>query len=243
MVLARTLWRNTHARPQRANVRTFFPEAKPKVPKPEVAPGAISEAAAEAAAPVIAEPVKKARLHRRVLDHWKNFWLGIKTDYTEAMLDFKKDAQAKPVKSAILGAFAGFLLYCNQRNPDERSFHQNFMENGLELSQVGDGIRNPRSQRLQDYVVKADNAGLLRRLNLGVASVMWVDDHFDGLGVFAAQCDLLQPSYLDIRHRVIDIGFLGKWWLSSRIMTDFDVNEEEWKEDGSPVLAGLRPMR
>ena len=83
-----------------------------------------------------AEPVKKARLHRRVLDHWKNFWLGIKTDYTEAMLDFKKDAQAKPVKSAILGAFAGFLLYCNQHNPDERSFHENFMENGLELSQV-----------------------------------------------------------------------------------------------------------
>ena len=100
-----------------------------------MAPGAISEAA-EAAAPVIGEPVKKARLHRRVLDHWKNFWLGIKTDYTEAMLDFKKDAQAKPVKSAILGAFAGFLLYCNQHNPDERSFHENFMENGLELSQV-----------------------------------------------------------------------------------------------------------
>ena len=140
MVIARTLWRNTYAPPQRANVRTFFPEAKPKVSKPgpatsPVAPGAISEAA-EAAAPVIGEPVKKARLHRRVLDHWKNFWLGIKTDYTEAMLDFKKDAQAKPVKSAILGAFAGFLLYCNQHNPDERSFHQNFMENGLELSQV-----------------------------------------------------------------------------------------------------------
>ena len=135
MVIARTLWRNTQsAQPQRANVRTFFPEAKPKVanPSPTLAPGAVG-GAAEAA---IAEPVKKARLHRRVLDHWKNFWLGIKTDYTEAMLDFKKDAQAKPVKSAILGAFAGFLLYCNQHNPDERSFHENFMENGLELSQV-----------------------------------------------------------------------------------------------------------
>ena len=135
LVIARTLWRNTCAHPQRANVRTFFPEAKPKVASPPVAPGAVGEAA-EATAPVIMEPVKKARLHRRVLNHWKNFWLGIKTDYTEAMLDFKKDAQAKPVKSAILGAFAGFLLYCNRHNPDERSFHENFMENGLELSQV-----------------------------------------------------------------------------------------------------------
>ena len=132
LVIARTLWRKSCAHPQRANVRTFFPEAKPKVANPPVASGAVSEAA-EGAAP---EPVKKARLHRRVLNHWKNFWLGIKTDYTEAMLDFKKDAQAKPVKSAILGAFAGFLLYCNRHNPDERSFHENFMENGLELSQV-----------------------------------------------------------------------------------------------------------
>jgi len=235
----RTLWRTSYGRPQHASVRTFFPEAKPKVSTPPPGPAVVSEVV-EAAVPKVE---KKARLHRRVLDHWKNFWLGIKTDYTEAVLDFKKDAQAKPVKSAILGAFAGFLLYCNQHNPDERSFHENFMDNGLELAQVGNEIRNPRSQRLQDYVVKADNAGLLRRLNLGVASVMWVDDHFDGLGVFAAQCELLQPSYLDIRHRIIDVGFLGKWWLSSRIMADYDVNEEEWKEDGSPVQAGLRPMR
>ena len=45
-----------------------------------------------------------------------------------------------------------------------------------ETQQVGDGIRNPRSQRLQDYVVKADNAGLLRRLNLGVVNIQLFSD-------------------------------------------------------------------
>ena len=138
MVIARTLWRKTHIQTQRMNVRTFFPEAKPKVlnsGSPKVAAEAISEAS-EVAAPVVAKPVIKDRLHRRVLAHWKNFWLGIKTDYTEAILDFKKDARAKPIKSAFLGAIAGFFLYCNQHNPDERSFHENFIENGLELSQV-----------------------------------------------------------------------------------------------------------
>ena len=132
MLGTRTLWRTSYGRPQHANVRTFFPEAKPKVSTPPPGPAVVSEVV-EAAVPKVE---KKARLHRRVLDHWKNFWLGIKTDYTEAVLDFKKDAQAKPVKSAILGAFAGFLLYCNQHNPDERSFHENFMDNGLELAQV-----------------------------------------------------------------------------------------------------------
>ena len=112
MLGTRTLWRTSYGRPQRASVRTFFPEAKPKVSTPSPGPAAVSEVV-EAGAPKVE---KKARIHRRVLDHWKNFWLGIKTDYTEAVLDFKKDAQAKPVKSAILGAFAGFLLYCNQHN-------------------------------------------------------------------------------------------------------------------------------
>ena len=41
----------------------------------------------------------------------------------------------------------------------------------------------------------------------------------------------------------IIVTLVSTRWLSSRIMVDYDVNEEEWKEDGSPVQAGLRPMR
>ena len=82
-----------------------------------------------------------------------------------------------------------------------------------------------------------------RRLDLRVFCVMWVDDYYDGLGMFAARCDLLQPSYQDIRHRVIDIGFLDNWWISSSKMAECDVNCEEWVEDGSPVDGQLRPLR
>ena len=41
----------------------------------------------------------------------------------------------------------------------------------------------------------------------------------------------------------VNVTLVPVRWLSSRIMVDYDVNEEEWKEDGSPVEAGLRPMR
>merc|ERR1719483_1747087 len=87
-----------------------------------------------------------------------------------------------------------------------------------ELCQVADPIRNPASQNLQDYVSRAYNAGLLRRLNLGVCCVMWVDDYDKSLGLFAARCDYLKPGWFDIRHRVIDVGFLGSWWISSKKM-------------------------
>lgn len=47
----------------------------------------------------VIEPVKKVRLTEK----WKNFWVGVKTDYSEAVLDFYKDAAAKPLKSTVLG--------------------------------------------------------------------------------------------------------------------------------------------
>lgn len=35
----------------------------------------------------------------------------------------------------------------------------------FQLSQLGDSIRSPRSQNLQDYVTRAYNAGLIRWVN------------------------------------------------------------------------------
>ena len=80
-----------------------------------------------------------------------------------------------------------------------------------ELSQVGYQNRNPASQRLIDYVSRAYNTGLVLRLNLGVCSLMWVDDYDEGLGLYAAQCEYLKPSWSDMT------------WGT------------EWEEDASPT--------
>eukprot|EP00090_Calanus_glacialis_P021647 TRINITY_DN3340_c0_g1_i1.p1 TRINITY_DN3340_c0_g1~~TRINITY_DN3340_c0_g1_i1.p1 ORF type:complete len:221 (+),score=42.35 TRINITY_DN3340_c0_g1_i1:35-697(+) len=165
----------------------------------------------------------------------KNYLNMVKYDYTEALKEIKDFAVNKPFKAVVTGSLLGFGLYSNKTNPDEHAFRENFLINGQELCQVGDPIRNPSTQNLQDYVSKAYNAGLLRRLNLGVCSVMWVDDYDQNLGLFAARCDYLKPGWLDIRHRVIDVGFIGKWWISSKKMEEFDVNVSEWNVDGTPV--------
>jgi hypothetical protein len=39
---------------------------------------------------------------------------------------------------------------------------------------------------------------------------MWVDDYSPELGIYAARCEFLKPGWLDMRQRIIDIGFLGK---------------------------------
>jgi len=197
----------------RSNVRSFIPE--PKVPPPGT------------------PEVKLGRMERI-----KNYLKMVKHDYIEALKEIKDFAGEKPFKATIYGSLLGFSLYANRNNPDELNFREHFLQNGHELCQVADPIRNPASQNLQDYVSRAYNAGLLRRLNLGVCCVMWVDDYDQNLGLFAARCEYLKPGWFDIRHRVIDVGFLGSWWISSKKMLEFDVNVEEWNPDGTPVNKG-----
>ena len=197
----------------RSNVRSFIP-----APKSEVIP------------PLETPEVSLSRMERL-----KNYLKMVKHDYTEALKEITDFAADKPIKAVVIGASLGFGLYATNHNPDELSFRENFLQNGHELSMVGDPIKNPATQNLQDYVSKAHNAGLLRRLNFGVCSIMWVDDYDPNLGLFAARCDYLKPRWVDIRHRVIDIGFLDKWWISSKKMEDFDINTSEWNDDGSPT--------
>ena len=71
-----------------------------------------------------------------------------------------------------------------------------------------------------------------------------MDNYDEGMGLYAARCDYLQPSWTDMRHRVIDVGFLGRWWIADTKMEMSDVNTEEWNEDGSPAdkATQLKPM-
>ena len=101
----------------------------------------------------------------------------VKYDYTEALKEVTDFYKARPVKAGVYSTLLGLGLYASHTNPDERSFWDNFIVSAQDLSLVGDPVRSPSSQQLVDYVSRAYNAGLVRRLNLGVASLIWVDNY------------------------------------------------------------------
>ena len=101
----------------------------------------------------------------------------VKYDYTEALKEVTDFYKAKPVKAGVYSTLLGLGLCASYTNPDERSFWDNFIVSAQDLSMVGDRVRSPGSQQLVDYVSRAYNAGLVRRLNLGVASLIWVDNY------------------------------------------------------------------
>jgi hypothetical protein len=112
----------------RAGVRSFIPQAKPRPPAPVVAEAAGASAGAAAAATTAAVGVTAAALPAvgglRLAERWtkfwirrKDFWVGLGTDYREALLDFRTDAAARPVRSLLLGERAAVGTRLTAPNP------------------------------------------------------------------------------------------------------------------------------
>lgn len=85
-------------------------------------------------------------------------------------------------------------------------------------SQNKEGINHLR------YIEASYNRNQLRRLNLGIASVMWVDTYSEECDTYESNCSYTQVGYRHIMGRIIDFGFLNNWWILSRKMLDYDVN-------------------
>ena len=204
------------SRTVRQNVRQFRQD-----PANKVKPAAEGSSEAE---------VQLSRKERLI-----NYLTMVKTDYREALREITDYGRRKPVKATLIYSLLGLGLYANQTNPDEKSYRENFIQNCQDLSQVGDPVRSPGAERLEDYVARAYNAGLLRRLDLVVCSLMWVDNQDPGMGVYSSQCQYLQPRWSDMRYRIVDVGLFGDWWISSKKMLEYDVNHDEWNEDGTPA--------
>ncbi|XP_022163725.1 uncharacterized protein LOC111029154 isoform X2 [Myzus persicae] len=67
------------------------------------------------------------------------------------------------------------------------------------------------------------------------ASFIWIDEFNDDIQAYKANCKYLKPSIFSIHQRAVDIGFLNVWWSLKKIMVDYDVNPEEWKDYKEPA--------
>lgn len=118
----------------------------------------------------------------------------------------------------------GSLYYFSQHNPDVGSYRDQLVNDESKIAQVTHPLRNPESENYVTWVEQCYNEGIIRRLNLGIMSFIWLDDYDERSSVYKANCSYLQPRYLTFYQRIIDIGFMDKWWLLEKKMEDYDVN-------------------
>ena len=98
-----------------------------------------------------------------------------------------------------------------------------------DLLVVGDNIRNPSSAEFVSFLNQCQGEKTLRRLDLGVISLLLRMDLNPDCAVYINQCDFLKPTYVEqLTERLVDIGIAGRWRILDRKMVDYDVNPDEW---------------
>lgn len=165
------------------------------------------------------------RFKGTIVEKWAGYWKNLSRDYRDVAVGVGEQIKQKPLRSAVYGTLAGAAYYCAKHNPDERDFAEKLKRFNADLVLVHESCQNPSSAQYVKFIEQAQNAGIIRIWNFGVVSFMWLDNYDEALGVYKATCTYLQSEYLTLYQRIIDVGFLDKWWKLEQRMIDFDINE------------------
>ncbi|GFG35546.1 hypothetical protein Cfor_08281, partial [Coptotermes formosanus] len=158
-----------------------------------------------------------------------NYWKNLCMDYKEVATETAQSACQKPVKAMFICSGLGFMAYCAHRNPDEWTFRDKFLFHSNEMMLIGESIRNPQAVSHLRFLEMCHNMGVLRMLSLGIINFIWISDYDKSSGLYQAHCDYLEPKFSNFYERIVDVGFLGEWWILQRTMKDFDVNRSEFE--------------
>lgn len=158
-----------------------------------------------------------------------NFWTSLLRDYGDVFKEAYEEGKAKPLKSAMYLCLFGAIGYAVWSNPTEADFYNEYLEDRAMIAGLGSPIRNPKSEEYLLDLGKLMVKGELRYQSLGLFSVVWKHDEDKSVGIFDATCPYVKPILTEFRERFLDIGFAGRWWVLSRSMIEYDVNEREWE--------------
>ncbi|CAD6221290.1 GSCOCG00005131001-RA-CDS [Cotesia congregata] len=163
------------------------------------------------------------------LQKWGKHWKGVYQDYKDVAIDLKKNCKERPISALIKLAMMGGCYYLYRTNPDQASFKEALLQNEARLTFIGESIRNPVSVKHVEHMSECLNENIIRRLTLGLVSFIWLDNYSDSCALYKTTCTYLKPKYLEFHQRIVDVGFLGKWWVLDHKMKDYDINDSEFQ--------------
>lgn len=170
------------------------------------------------------------RLKGTILERWAKYWRNLFIDYKDVAIDVCKEFKERPIKCSIYSSLLVSGFYCMKHNPDERCFRDDFLQKSQKMIYVGEGNRNPRTVEHLELVEDSYLQGIVRRMDLGIMSLIWLDNYDRKCALYKTTCSHLKPRYVTFYERIIDVGFLDTWWVLEDKMKDYDVNDEEFKQ-------------
>ncbi|XP_044756218.1 mitochondrial import inner membrane translocase subunit Tim29 [Coccinella septempunctata] len=173
---------------------------------------------------VIDPAVIQQKIKGTIVEKWMFYWKSVMRDYKDVVIGLKEEAKQKPKKAvAVITGFT-FLGICAKTNPDLKSFRAKHIQSVVDISLVSSTVANPTSLNHLKYLEKCFNASLIRHQSFGLFSLIWVDTSSDKCKNYESTCEYMNWRYVNFHRQVVDVGFLGIWWVISRKMLDYDIN-------------------
>ncbi|KAB7501466.1 Uncharacterized protein Anas_11103 [Armadillidium nasatum] len=171
-----------------------------------------------------------SRFQKGLLGKWTNYWILVGQDYKRSTIDLIKESRKKPLKTSIVITSLSGIIYSIKTNPNEIDFKSTVQLYLNESAMYGEKTRNKEVDNFYVQLIDSFNHGLVRRISFGVFSIIWIDNYSKEHGIYKSQCKYLRPRYLTFHTRIVDFGFLGRWWNIDRQYKIYDINEDEWNK-------------
>ena len=151
----------------------------------------------------------------------------------EIALDYKSGAEGtleaskeRPVRAVLYTGCTIFGIVAFKTTPSEKKYIAALVESSNEMLLCG----SERSRATDDYlqnILRIWAKDMLRYRHCGLFSIIYSSDHSKNTKSFKATCKYSNPRWGDFKDRIIDIGFLSRWWRLSYAMTDYDVDFDD----------------
>lgn len=154
---------------------------------------------------------------------------NIIVDYVDVTKDVVTEMKKSPMKSFLWLMFGGVITACHNKCPNLRSYQNEIIEYSNELGMCAGVARNNRAKSYIDDISTLLNDGCIQHVNLGICSLIIRSPSSSRCYNYHELCKHLQPRIWTFHHRIIDVGIWKQWFMLTRTMVDFDVNEEEFE--------------
>ncbi|KAM5189998.1 mitochondrial import inner membrane translocase subunit Tim29 [Callospermophilus lateralis] len=149
-------------------------------------------------------------------------------DYAEACRDAVAAARARPGRAAVYMGLLGGAAACCALAPSEEAFEEALLDASGTLLLLAPATRNRDSESFLQRLLWLRGRGRLRHVNLGFCSLVYEAPFDSQASLYQARCRYLQPRWVDFPGRILDVGFVGHWWILSTRMRDCDINDDEF---------------
>ena len=152
-------------------------------------------------------------------------------DYKQTFIDTFKYAKRKPFLASVQLTTLGFTIFASKLNPNMESYHEQLLDASNKHSLVSDLIRNKVSSERLKCLMKYRSEDRLKISNFLIMSIVTLQMYPDGFDSYDRHCNTLHSRWLHLRDwksRIVDYGFLNRWYMLEKMMMNYDVNDDEF---------------